>query len=156
MSIDLQVPLCPACGAVLNILAGTTNVRCKFCRNTVLVTEAIKQGKVSVDGIPTLADHIDAGYAFLRVGDFECALEAFNHAIYIAPNNYRAWWGLVLVGTRNFSTYGNGVFKSQALNAVRFAPNKDSEECMRTQYNQYIEAVNRNLDDKYGDGWKQK
>ena len=103
MSIDIQVPLCPTCGAVLKIIEGTTRVKCQFCRNTVVVTEAIKQGRISVDGIPTLADRIDSGYTFLEMGDYDRAFVAFNHAIQIAPNNYRVWWGLVLVGTRQWN-----------------------------------------------------
>lgn len=155
MNIDLQVPLCPMCGGVLEIGSGATSVKCKWCRNTVLVLEAKKQGQISVDGIPTLADRINSGYTFLNTGDYDRAYESFNYAIQIAPNNYKIWWGLVLVGTENFSTYRDGIFKRQALNAVKFAPNKASQDRMRSQYNNYIESVNRNLDYHYGDGWKQ-
>lgn len=155
MSIDIQVPLCPMCGAVLNVTEGASSVKCKFCRNTVIVTEAVKQGRISVDGIPTLADRIDSGYTFLEIGDYDRAFVAFNHAIQIAPNNYRVWWGLVLAGTKNFTTFANGTFKEYALKAVEFAPDKLSEENMRAQFNRYIDAANRRLDYTYGDGWKQ-
>ncbi|GFI18605.1 hypothetical protein IMSAGC009_03781 [Lachnospiraceae bacterium] len=155
MDIDLQVPLCPMCGGVLKIESGATSVKCKWCRNTVLVFEAKKQGRISVDGIPTLADRIDSGYTFLNIGDYERAFEAFDYAIQIAPNNYRVWWGLVLVGTEKFTTYRDGIFKKQALNAVNLAPDQVSKNKMRSQYNKYIEAVNNDLEYHYGDGWKQ-
>lgn len=154
-NIDLQVPLCPMCGGVLKIESGATSVKCKYCRNIVLVLEAKKQGRISVDGIPTLADCIDSGYTFLKMEDFDHAFEAFNRAIQIAPNNYKVWWGLVLVGTENFTTYKDGVFKKQALTAVKLAPDQATQNRIRSQYNKYIEAVNQSLDYQYGDGWKQ-
>lgn len=154
MSIEIQVPLCPMCGAVLQVKEGDTTVKCKFCRNIVIVTEAIKQGKLSVDGVPTLAEHINSGYKLLEMEDYDRAWKAFDYAIQLAPNNYKIWWGFVLVGTENFTTFNNGTFKKEALKAVEYAPDKFTEDSMRTQYNKYIEKVNNCLDYTYGDGWK--
>ena len=61
----------------------------------------------------------------------------------------------MLVGTEKFTTYRDGIFKIQALNAVNLAPDQVSKNRMRSQYNKYIEAVNNDLEYHYGDGWKQ-
>jgi len=157
MNAELNLALCPTCGGALDIKSDNKIMKCRFCRNTILFQEAIKQGKVAVDGIPTLADKINAGYTFLKHRDYVNALSHFRNALSLAPNNYKLWWGIVLAGTRDFTYYdeGIGIYKKEAKAAIEYAIDENEIDGMRSQYNSYIDRVNDDLDFRYRDrSWK--
>ena len=101
-----------------------------------------------------ITERTNTGYSLLKLRQYDKAYAMFDEVLQFAPNSSRAWWGLVLAGTENFMYYGNGIFKTEALNAIKYTTDRDEIKRMRSLYNDFIARVNENLDNKYSDTWK--
>ncbi len=101
----LKPAKCPSCGANLTIEEERKKAFCTYCGTPFVVEDAIQsfyiQNTVHVGRVETLNlntdmtanARIEAGEAFLKLEKFPNALEAFEEALKIRPQEPRGYWG---------------------------------------------------------------
>lgn len=151
--VKLVSAKCPNCGASLKLSKEDEKVECDYCHNTIVVDDAIAcyklkiSGKVSVEGISTNADLIEAANELLDMKEFLKAKRKFLEFSEKCPDNYQGWLGLLICRTRNFTIRDNNLMFENDINKYRehffrVAPDDIKE--------QYFETIDRYFDpEKY-------
>ena len=93
---------CPNCGYSLNFESGMEKGFCISCGSPVQVRDAVQRlkvehsGSVQLKGAASDDTLVKRGYMAIDTGDFQSAINAFNDALRINPDNYLAWKGLFI------------------------------------------------------------
>lgn len=144
---------CPNCGASLKLSKEDEKVECEYCHNTIVVDDAIAcyklkiSGNVSVEGISTNADLIEAANELLDMNEYLKAKRKFLEFSEKCPDNYQGWLGLLICRTRNFTIRDNNLMFENDINKYRehffrVAPDDIKE--------QYFETIDKYFDpEKY-------
>lgn len=120
--INLVSAKCPSCGAELKVSEKDTQVVCEYCRNTILVDDAIAtyklkvSGNVSVQGITTNSDLIEAANELLSMNEYLKAKRKFLEFSERCPEDYQGWLGLLICRTRNFTIKDNNTMFESDIN----------------------------------------
>ena len=100
--IKLVPAICPCCGAKLDLDDNMKRAECIFCKNTIIVDDAIEKfktdfkGNLMVSGIKTLDQLIEEAKKYYKVGDYDKAIEtsdkifeldAFNEDAIVTKTN---------------------------------------------------------------------
>lgn len=144
--VKLVSAKCPNCGAALKLSKEEEKVECEYCHNTIVVDDAIAcyklkvSGNVSVEGISTNADLIEAANELLDMNEFLKAKRKFLEFSEKCPDNYQGWLGLLICRTRNFTIRDNNIMFENDINKYRehffrVAPDDIKE--------QYFETIDR-------------
>ena len=124
---------CPNCNAVLKLDGANEKFECEYCHHTIMVEDAVATyklkitGSVSVDGIETNADLIDAANELLDMEEYLKAKKKFLEFSEKCPEKYQGWLGLLICRTRNFTIRDNNILfendiKKYYEHFVRTAP----------------------------------
>ena len=151
--IKLVSAKCPNCGATLRLSKENEKTECEYCHNTIIVEDAIAcyrlkvSGNVSVEGITTNAELIEAANELLDMNEFLKAKRKFLEFSEKCPDNYQGWLGLLICRTRNFTIRDNNIMFENDISKYR-------EHFFRTApkdiKDQYFETIDRYFDpDKY-------
>lgn len=144
---------CPSCGASLKLSKDDDVVKCEYCESSVIVDEAIAcfklkiSGNISVDGITSNSELIDAANELLGMNEYLKAKRKFLEFSEKCPDNYQGWLGLLICRTRNFTIRDNNImFEKDVDNYyehfLRVAPDDVKDK--------YYETIDRYFDpDKY-------
>ena len=93
--VKLVSAKCPSCGAPFNFFKDEERVKCDFCHNTIIVEEAITcyklkfSGTVSVEGITTNSELIEAANELLDMNEHLKAKRKFLEFSEKCPDNYQ-------------------------------------------------------------------
>ena len=151
--VKLVSAKCPNCGAALKLSKEEEKTECEYCHNTIIVDDAIAcyklkvSGNVSVEGITTNAELIEAANELLDMKEFLKAKRKFQEFSEKCPNNYQGWLGLLICRTRNFTIRDNNIMFENDIHKYRehffrVAPDDTKE--------QYFETIDRYFDpEKY-------
>lgn len=151
--VKLVSAKCPSCGAPLKLSKDEERVKCDFCHNTIIVEEAITcyklkvSGTVSVEGITTNSELIEAANELLDMNEYLKAKRKFLEFSEKCPDNYQGWLGLLICRTRNFKIRDNNIMFENDVN-------KYYEHFKRTAskevFDEYFETIDRYFDpEKY-------
>ena len=151
--VKLVSAKCPSCGAPLKLSKEEERVECDFCHNTIIVEEAIEcyklkiSGTVSVEGITTNSELIEAANELLDMDEYLKAKRKFLEFSEKCPDNYQGWLGLLICRTRNFKIRDNNIMFENDVN-------KYYEHFKRTAskeiFDEYFETIDRYFDpEKY-------
>jgi len=101
--MGLQPAVCTSCGGSINVDDINLNGygECQFCGVGYKVIDVI-----TIDGLPTLKNHIDSAAISIKMGNLEKAVKSYNEAILLKPNCHEAWWGLYLCNDSFDRYYG--------------------------------------------------
>lgn len=151
--VKLVSAKCPNCGAALKLSKEEEKTECEYCHNTIIVEDAVAcyklkvSGIVSVEGITTNAELIEAANKLLDMNEFLSAKRKFQEFSEKCPDNYQGWLGLLICRTRNFTIRDNNILFENDINKYiehffRVAPDDVKE--------QYFETIDRYCDpEKY-------
>ena len=160
----LKPAKCPSCGANLTIEEERKKAFCTYCGTPFAVEDAIQnfyiQNTVHVGRVETLNlntdmtanARIEAGEAFLKLEKFPNALEAFEEALKIRPQEPRGYWGKMRALSYKFDAGEmEGLTDAEVIHHVCementyhemliFLPD-DQKSGYRTQFIRYLEDI---------------
>ena len=84
---------CPFCGATININKATNVQKCSACGNEFLLEHNDELNEQTL---------IDNGNIFLDFKEYQKAINCFEKACELAPENYAVWVGLSKAESENF------------------------------------------------------
>ena len=160
----LKPAKCPSCGANLTIEEERKKAFCTYCGTPFVVEDAIQnyyiQNTVHVGRVETLNlntdmtanARIEAGEAFLKLEKFPNALEAFEEALKIRPQEPRGYWGKMRAMSYEFDAGEmEGLTDAEVIHHVCEMENtyhemliflpEDQKSGYRTQFIRYLEDI---------------
>lgn len=139
---------CPSCGASLKLSKEDEMTKCDYCHQTIIVDDAIAcyklkiNGTISVEGIASNSELIDAANELLDMQEYLKAKRKFLEFSEKSPDNYQGWLGLLICRTRNFTIKDNNIMFENDVNKyyehfLKVAPDEVK--------NDYIEIIENYL-----------
>ena len=123
--VKLVSAKCPNCGAALKLSKEEEKTKCDYCHNTIIVDDAIAcyklkiSGNVSVEGITTNGELVEAANELLDMNEYLKAKRKFLEFSEKCPDNYQGWLGLLICRTRNFTIRDNNLMFENDINKYR-------------------------------------
>lgn len=103
---------CENCGGTLKLNRMSGLYKCTSCGSEFsLENESVSPEKI----------FIDAGEEFLKLKEFDKALESFDSACKLSPKNSASWLGMAKAMTKNFSELNGKIYKD----VCKFMQNAD-------------------------------
>lgn len=142
----LTAAICPTCGAPLEVLPDTGELKCKYCDVTSLDNRHT-YSHVMRDFQGELEHQLENAASLLKSGLYDEAEDAYRKLLSEFSTDHRVWWGLLIAGTHNFTTLGIRS-RDKELNemellyksAVDRAPQETAEE-YRYTYEKWIKSI---------------
>lgn len=127
---------CPFCGATININKATNVQKCSACGNEFLLEHNDELNEQTL---------IDNGNIFLDFKEYQKAINCFEKACEIAPENYAVWVGLSKAESENFSVFNNNnIFKIQKYYDHAKSVAKGNElEIVEKEMKPFVDEKNR-------------
>lgn len=151
--VKLVSAKCPNCGASLKLSKEEEKTECEYCHNTIMVDDAIAcyklmvSGNVSVEGITTNGELIEAANELLDMKEFLKAKRKFQEFSEKCPDNYQGWLGLLICRTRNFTIRDNNLMFENDIHKYREHFFRAAPDDVKEQY---FETIDRYFDpEKY-------
>ena len=143
--VELVSAKCPSCGAALKLSKEDERTVCEYCHQTIIVDDAVAcyklkiNGSVSVNGIESNSDLIEAANDLLEMNEFLKAKRKFLEFSEKCPNNYQGWLGLLICRTRNFTIKDNNILFENDVNKYYEHFKKVAPEEIKKEYIETIE-----------------
>ncbi|MBQ6908079.1 MAG: hypothetical protein IJQ28_06850, partial [Clostridia bacterium] len=114
--MPLVPALCTQCGSKLEIDSGNEAGICPHCHTAFVTEKAINNynttnvtniGSLHADVVKindsnSIDNQVKSGDTFIKLNDYESAKKVFDKLTKECPYDYRGWWGLIKVETKNF------------------------------------------------------
>ena len=109
---------CTNCGGILQVENDKEAAICPFCQTPYVVEKAINNyrvcnqfsinnSEVHIHNSESYDEKYESANCFLAVHkDYRRAEELFNELVAKTSNDYRGWWGLIRVKTKEFTCFG--------------------------------------------------
>ena len=136
---------CPSCGASLKLSKENETTQCEYCHQTIIVDDAIACyklkicGTISVEGIESNSELIEAANELLNMQEFLKAKRKFLEFSEKCPDNYQGWLGLLICRTRNFTIKDNNIMFENDINKYYEHFLKIAPENIKKDYVEIIE-----------------
>lgn len=129
---------CPMCGGTLDVDETLTIDTCKYCDSKIIIPDKNEDVDDTVQfQIERLLKNAET---FKSLGQLKESRDYYSMLIKEYPDEYRGWWGMLLLDTNNFQLMENidtERANKYAQAAFKMAPENKSEE-LRTKFNTYI------------------
>lgn len=153
------MPLVPAkctnCGASLQIDNTQQAAICPYCHSAYVVEQAINNYNynVIVKDESSIDAKVENATTFLKVfKEYEKARRIFVSITDVKSSDYRGWWGLVQVDTREFTVVNCTRTQFQCIeqNAARAfsVASPEVRQFLQTQWNEYLFHVKNHVQQK--------
>ena len=141
---------CPNCGANIKVDGESKIGRCEFCGAEYITQDVVNQYSVNNSTVQYVTKNIAGGTGleaeeYIRNGDVFISLDlyakakkAYLQAIELNPGDWRGWFGMVKVCTKNFTDYEDISHIAYYENAEKVASPEQREEIERL-YTAYLE-----------------
>lgn len=146
------MPLVPAkctnCGASLQIDDAQQAAVCPYCHAAYVVEQAIN---IFVNDVSSIDARVENANTFLeKIHDYKKAREIYESITNDKSSDYRGWWGLVRVDTREFKKTGDThdrfkAIQKNAAHALKVAP-PEIRASLETEWNAYVEKVKSHVE----------
>ncbi len=155
----LTAAKCPTCGAPLEVIPETGEMKCEYCGVVTLDNRhSYSHVNVTRDFKSELEHYLENAESLLKSGLYYEAEEAYKKLLSEFSTDHRVWWGMLVANTHNFTTMGinqneSGTFAETNIllnSAVDRAPQKIGEE-YRFTYEKWVKSVEdyqRRLDEE--------
>lgn len=137
---------CPNCGADLKLDTEKTSVECEYCKQNIMVEEAVERykievsGTISIDGIVSDSELISSANDLLEMKEFLKAKRKFQEFSEKCPNDYQGWLGLLICRTRNFTIRDNNIVFENEVKKYYEHFLKTAPENIKNQYKKILDA----------------
>lgn len=134
---------CTQCGAKLELDSSNETGYCPFCNTEFIIEKAIQYF------INNISDEVDnlakSGDTFIKLNDYDKADCTFTKISEMYPFDYRGWWGLVRVRSRDFTNIGISKDEFDEIEklfskATTVAPER-AKNTIKGQFENYSSAV---------------
>ncbi|MDE7267156.1 MAG: hypothetical protein K2N89_06810 [Lachnospiraceae bacterium] len=119
--MPLVPAICTQCGAPLEVNPLKDAAVCPYCRTSFVTEKAINNynttnvtqiknlqtDAIILNDTTSIDNRVRAGETFIKLGNFQAALETFQKLIQECPYDHRGWWGLIKAKTEDFESYMN-------------------------------------------------
>lgn len=136
---------CPSCGASLNIDNTEDRVVCDYCKNIIIVNDALEKykleisGNISIEGISSNVELIESANELLEMSEYLKAKKKFLEFSERCPDNYQGWLGLLICRTRNFTIKDNNIMFGNDVNKYKDHFFKTAPEEVKNRYFELID-----------------
>lgn len=137
--------VCPTCGVSIMVKKESSRMLCPKCGFGI---EIDTPKELPVPTVPPLGAvdssmaEADAKLAYaeglLEAECYDRAEKAFRNVAVLFPKDYRAHWGIVRSGTRNFTDYTGSDYSADYANAIQLAGEVPARS-MKANYGKYLE-----------------
>lgn len=117
--MPLVPALCTQCGSKLEIDSAQEAAICPFCKTPFVTEKAINNynttnvtniGNLHADVVNVSEDNsrenrVLSGETFIKLKDYGKAEKVFTELTNDFPHDYRGWWGLIKVNSKNFTDF---------------------------------------------------
>jgi chaperonin cofactor prefoldin len=155
--MSLVAAKCTQCGANLKIDNTLEAAVCPHCKTPFITEKAInnyntynqstyniQHANLQVNDEKSIENRLKNAEVFLtKHKDYKKAMELFKEISEDAPDDYRTWWGIVRVGTREFTTQGTYeyyLYSNDYDRALQVAPEDAKGRLTKTwqEYQEYL------------------
>lgn len=150
---------CPNCGANIKVDGESKKGVCEFCGAEYVTQDVINNYQINnnystvqyvtknVAGGGSLEseEYIKNGDVFLSLNMYDKAKKAYMTAIELNPADWRGWFGMVKICTRNFTDYADTTHYSYYAKAGKVATKEQQIEIRKlyTPYQNKIKEIER-------------
>lgn len=91
--MKLLAAKCPSCGSTLDVNVEQETMKCKYCKNAILVDDAIKKykleisGEVEIKNLPNIDNYLKLAQRDFENKKYEKAYENYGKILELDPNN---------------------------------------------------------------------
>lgn len=167
--MPLVPAICTQCGARLEVDPNCEAAICKYCNTPFITEKAINNynttyvtniGHLHADVVHINDDssrdsRVKSGETFLKFNDYTSAEEVFGKLTKDCPYDYRGWWGLVRVYSRNFTDFSIGrpeLSKMKGLyDKACTVATPQEKSAMDAEYKPYFAQLDRMLSERLSD-----
>lgn len=167
--MPLVPAICTQCSASLKVDPNCESAVCQYCGTRFVTEKAINNynityetniGNLSADAVyindeSSSDNRVKAGDTFIKLNNYTSAEEVFSKLSKECPYDYRGWWGLIKVYSRNFTDFIKDrpqLVKLNSLydNACAVATPEEKSR-MDAIYKPYFAQLDRNLKERLND-----
>lgn len=150
---------CPNCGANIKVDGESKKGVCEFCGAEYITQDVINNYQINNNystvqyvtknvaggGALESEEYIKNGDVFLSLNMFDKAKKAYMMAIELNPADWRGWFGMVKIYTRNFTDYEDNTHYSYYVKAEKVATAEQKAEiaALYAKYKKEREAFER-------------
>lgn len=156
--------ICTQCGSKLRVDSSKEAAICPYCRTPFVTETAINNYNtnyttnvehlhadvVNLNDDKSIGSRVRSGETFIKLDDYAAAERIFKELTVECPYDYRGWWGLIKVRSRNFND------EDISRNELRYieelyrntcaVASTDEQNKIKLQYNRYHDYVQASLD----------
>lgn len=117
--MPLVPAICTQCSARLEVDPNCESAVCQYCGTRFVTEKAINNynityetniGNLSADAVyindeSSSDNRVKSGDTFIKLNNYTSAEEVFSKLSKECPYDYRGWWGLIKVYSRNFTDF---------------------------------------------------
>ena len=156
--------ICTQCGSKLRVDSSKEAAICPYCCTPFVTETAINNYNtnyttnvehlhadvVNLNDDKSIDSRVRAGETFIKLDDYAAAERIFKELTVECPYDYRGWWGLIKVYSRNFNDADISrieLWKIEMLYQKTCAVASAEEQSkIKPQYDKYFNDVNTSLD----------
>lgn len=158
--------ICTQCGSKLRVDSSKEAAICPYCRTPFVTETAINNYNtnyttnvehlhadvVNLNDDKSIDNRVRAGETFIKLNDYAAAERIFKELTVECPYDYRGWWGLIKVYSKDFNNVdirGKELQEIEELyKNVCAVASTDEQNKISLQYNRYHDYVQTSLDTK--------
>lgn len=167
--MPLVPAICTQCSARLEVDPNCESAVCQYCGTRFVTEKAINNynityetnignlnaNVVNLNNESSRDNRVKAGDTFIKLNNYTSAEEVFSKLSKECPYDYRGWWGLIKVYSRNFTDFIKDrpqLVKLNSLydNACAVATPEEKSR-MDAIYKPYFAQLDRNLKERLND-----
>lgn len=163
--MPLVPAICTQCGSKLEIDSDTEYALCPYCHTPFVTEKAINNynttnvtniGNVHADVLNISDDksrdnRVKSGETFIKMNDYGAAEKIFVKLTEECPYDYRGWWGLIEVYSKNLTDYkisrSELVYIEKLFEKVCTVADAQEKNSINDKYTKYHDTVKNNLNE---------
>lgn len=160
---------CPMCNGTIEVDPYRETAVCKFCDTPFITEKAINNYNttyhIKIDTLHAAAVHINddssrdnrvkSGETHIRFNDYASAEKVFREMTEKFPYDYRGWWGLIKVYSRNFTDFNidrSEFYNIRNLYSKAYEMAEPNEKALiEAKYREYSTRLEQKLNERLND-----
>ncbi len=158
---------CPMCGGNIEVDPYLETAVCKYCDTKFVTEKAINNyytnfdigtlyaNEVKINDDSSRDNRVKSGETHIRFNNYDLAENTFREMTEKFPYDYRGWWGLIKVYTRNFTDFSIDrpeLYKIKNLYDKAYDMADPKEKALiEAEYRKYSARLEQKLNERYSD-----
>lgn len=152
--MSLVAAKCTQCGAILDVDSSMEAAVCPHCRTPFITEKAINNynttnitniGSIHADYVQlndthSIDNRVKSGDTFILLGEYEKARNVFDDLISECPYDYRGWFGMIKVISKDFNKIDVADYELNNIIDYYEKAKKVADEAAKETMNTYMES----------------